>query len=117
MTSCLQLFKLKLKTKCFTKSPRIRLNLEKRKDSKIVEVFQAKISLKFAAISVLSNDVETLANSLKQVLRSTAEEVAGRQGKQIQLWVTKEVLDLSDQRRQLRQQKYASTEAGVEQEK
>ena len=90
------------------------MNLEKRKDSKIAEVFQAKISLKFAAISVLSNDVETLANSLKQVLRSTAEEVAGRQGKQIQLWVTKEVLDLSDQRRQLRQQKQTSAEAELE---
>ena len=59
------------------------MNLEKRKDSKIAEVFQAKISLKFAAISVLSNDVETLANSLKGRLLSTTEEVLGRQRKKI----------------------------------
>ena len=35
--------KLKLKTKRFTKSPRIRFGLEKLKDTKIAEVFQAKV--------------------------------------------------------------------------
>ena len=35
--------KLKLKTKCFTKSPRIYFDLEKLKDTKITEVFQAKM--------------------------------------------------------------------------
>ena len=34
--------------------------------------------------------------------------------KKIQPWVTNEVLDLCDQRRQLKQQKYTSTEAGQE---
>ena len=50
--------------------------------------------------------VDTLAKSLKEVLLLTAEEVLGRQKKKIQLWVTNEVLDLCDQRRQLKQQKY-----------
>ena len=47
----------------------------------------------------------------------TAEEVLGRQRKKIQPWVTIEVLDLCDQRQQLKQQKYASTEAGLEHRK
>ena len=32
----------------------------------------------------------------------------------VQLWATNQVLDLCDQRRQLKQQKYTSTESGLE---
>ena len=42
---------------------------------------------------------------------STVEHVLGRQGKQIKPWVTDEVLDLCDRKRQLRRQKHTSTEA------
>ena len=45
---------------------------------------------------------------------STVEHVLGRQGKQIKPWVTDEVLDLCDRKRQLRRQKHTSTEAGLE---
>ena len=48
------------------------------------------------------------------MLLSTAEEVLGRQRKKIQPWVTNEVLDLCNQRWQLKQQKCTSTEAGLE---
>ena len=58
--------KLKLQTKRFRKSPRIRFDLEKLKDPKIVGVFQARVNGKFAAICVLDSDVDTLANSIKK---------------------------------------------------
>ena len=48
--------KLKLKTKRFTKSPCIRFDLEKLKDPKIAEVFQAKIGGKCAALCVLDSE-------------------------------------------------------------
>ena len=105
--------KLKLKTKCFTKSPRIRFITEKLKDPKIAEVFQAKVGGKFAVPFVPDSDLDILANGLKEVLISTAEEVLRRQRKKIQSWVTNEVLDLCDPRRQLKQQKYTSTAAGL----
>ena len=60
-------------------------------------------------LSSLYSDVGTIAS-----LISTAEEVLGKQRKKIQPWVTNEVLDLCDQRRQLKQQKYANTETGLE---
>ena len=60
-------------------------------------------------ISNLYSDVGTIAS-----LVSTAEEVLGKQRRKIQPWVTNEVLDLCDQRRQLKQQKYANTETGLE---
>ena len=60
-------------------------------------------------LSSLYSDVGTIAS-----LISTAEEVLGKQRKKIQPWVTNEVLDLCDQRRQLKQQKYTNTETGLE---
>ena len=54
---------------------------------------------------------------LKGWLLSTAEDVPGRQKKKIQPWVTNKVLDLYDQRWQPGQQKYISTEAGLEHRK
>ena len=48
------------------------------------------------------------------MLVSTAGEILERQREKVQPWVTNEVLDLCDQRRQLKQQKYTSTEAGLE---
>ena len=67
--------KLKLKIKRFAKSPRIRSDLKKLKDPKIAEVFQAKVGGKFAALCVLDSDVDTLADSLKEGLLSSVEEV------------------------------------------
>ena len=43
----------------------------------------------------------------------TSEEVLGRQRNRIRPWITNKVLDLCDRRRQLKQRKYTSTEAGV----
>ena len=56
--------KLKLRTKRFTKSPRMRFVLEKLKDPKIAEVFQSKAGREFAVL-IFDSDVDTLANSLK----------------------------------------------------
>ena len=75
--------RLQLKTKRFTKSPRIRFDLEKLSDPEIVEVFQAKVAGKFAALCVLDSDEDTLANGLKEGLVSTAENIIGRKRKKI----------------------------------
>ena len=105
---------IKCKSQRFKKSFRIRVDLENLKDPNMSEVFQAKVGRKFLALCVLGSDVDTLANSLKEVLLSTDEEVMGRQRKKIQSLVTNEVLCLCDHRRQLKQQKYTSTKAGPE---
>ena len=99
--------KLKLKTKCPTKSPRVKLDLTK--DPEIAEVFQAKVDGKLVALCVLDSDVDSLANSLKVVLLSTAEEVLGRHRKK-KTWVTHEVVNVCEQRQQLKRHKYTCTE-------
>ena len=97
--------KLRLKPKRFTESFRIRFDLEKLKGPKIAEVFRARVGGKYPALCVLDSDIDTLANSLKERLLSIAEEVLVRQRKKIQPWVTNEVLDLCEQKWQLKQQK------------
>ena len=64
-------------------------------------MLQAKVCGRFAALCVLDTDVNTLANNLKEGLLSTADGLLGRQRKKIQAWLTNE-------RRQLKQQKYTS---------
>ena len=83
------------------KSLRICFEMEKPKDPKIVEVFQAKVGGQFAALCIIDSDVDTIGNSPKEMLLSTAEQVLGKQKKKNQFWVTNEVLDLCDQRRHL----------------
>ena len=49
-------------------------------------MFQARVCGKFEVICVLASDVDTLANSLQEVLLSIAEEVLWIQRKKIQPW-------------------------------
>ena len=109
----LNTIKLKLKTKHSTKSPCIQFDLAKLKDPKMAEVFHAKVGGKFAAPCVLDSSEDTYANSLKEELLTTAEEVFGRQRKKIQPSVANEVLNLCNQGQQLKQQKRTSTEVGL----
>ena len=57
-------------------------------------MFHAKVGGKFAAFCVLDSDVDTHANSLREGLLSTAEEVLVRERRTIQPRVTNEVLNL-----------------------
>jgi len=106
----LMTIKLKLKAQRTTKNPRIRFDLEKLKDPEIVEVFQAKIGGKFAALNFLDSDVDTMAADIKDVLLSSAAEVLGKEKRKKQPWVTSEILDLCDKRRELRHEKYRDEE-------
>ena len=58
--------KLKLKTKRFMRSSPNQFDLERLKHQKIAVVFKAKVCGKFTALRILDNDVDTLANSLKE---------------------------------------------------
>ena len=53
--------------------------MEKLEDPKIAEAFQAKMGGMFAVLCALDSDIDTLANRLKEVLLSTAEEALGKQ--------------------------------------
>jgi exonuclease III len=109
--------KLKLKNRRTAKNPRIRFDLEKLNDPEIAEVFQAQIGGKFAALTTLDSDVDTLTNNIREVLLSTAEDVLGKERRKNKPWVTNEILDLCDKRRELRHDKYTSQESRTEYQK
>jgi len=77
----------------------------------MVEICQANIGGKFAALTAIDNDVDTLANNIKEVLLTAAEETLGRSRTKKQPCVTNEILDLCNKRRELKKQKFTSQEA------
>ena len=88
------------------KSPRIRFDLEKLQNVSMAEAFHAKIGGKFAALVTISEDVESMANDLKEFLIQSAEEVIGRSRKKKQEWMNEECLDLCDKTRELKPKRH-----------
>ena len=106
--------KLKLQTKRKPQSTRIRFDLEKLQDPLIAEEFQAQIGGKFAALNIIDSDTNTIANEFSKIMTTTAEEVLGKHRKKKQPWVTNEILDLCDRRRELKPQKSKSPQKAEE---
>ncbi|XP_076438321.1 uncharacterized protein LOC143277407 [Babylonia areolata] len=100
--------KMKLKKKHQAVQPRIKFDLEKLKDPEIEEVFQAQLGGRFAALSLLDNNINDLTNTFNEAVRETAEEVLGRQRKKHQPWISNDILDLCDKRRSLKKTKNTS---------
>ena len=104
----LLVMKIKLKKRIQAQNPRIKFNVEKLKDPQIEEVFQAKLGGRFAALTLLDDDINNLTNNFNEAIHEVAEEVLGRQRKKRQPWVTNEILDLCDKRRDLKKTKHSS---------
>ena len=107
-------FKLKLKAKRSPKSSRISFDLDQLKDPEIAHAYQARVGGKFAALNLIDQDIDTLANHTKEVLLTTAQEVLGKRRKKNRPWVTSEVLDLCDERRKLKGMKHTSVTANTQ---
>ena len=100
--------KLKLKKIHHQKSPRIRFDIEKLKDPEIANIFEARIDGKFAALNLFEEDLNVLTDNIKAVVQETAREVLGKERKKIQLWITNNILDLCDIRRNIKKTKTAT---------
>jgi len=98
----LLVFKMKLKKNKQPANPRIKFDVEKLKDPDVEEIFQAKLGGRFAALTLLDNDINDLTNNFNEAVRETAEEVLGRQRNKHQPWTTNDILDLCDTRRALK---------------
>ena len=106
--------KLKLKSNFKTGKPRIQYDLEKLKDPEVLEIFQAKVGGKFAALSIVDQNINDLTNDFNEGMKEAADEVLGKKRKKKQAWMTDEVLNLCDKRRELKQHKHKSEEGAVE---
>ena len=101
-------FKLHLKKVMKQGPTRIKFNLEKLRDPDVTEAFKAMIGGKFAALTLLDaddTDMETMIDSFNAAVTETANEVLGKHRPVKKPWVTTDVLDLCDKRRELKKRK------------
>ena len=84
----------------------LKLDLEKLKDPNVLESFQAMIGGRFAPLSIMSNedtDIDSMITTFNTAVTETASEILCKhRQKKKKKWITAEILDLCDKRRELR---------------
>ena len=76
--------------------------------------FQATIGGKFARLIGLSDedmDMDTMITTYNTVVTDAASEILGKERRRKKPWVTKDVLDLCDERRDLKKKRYEAERA------
>ena len=81
---------------------------EKLNDPTVTSAFQATIGVRFAPLATLVDKVaslDSMATHFNKAVTDTAAELLGKQRRQRKPWVTLEILDLCDQRRDLKKKR------------
>ena len=102
-------FRVRLKEARKPNQPRLRFDLEKLRDSDVACTFQATIGEKFAPLIRLSDedmDIDTMITTYNTAVTDAADEILGNERRRKKPWVTKDVLDLCDERRDLKKKRY-----------
>ena len=104
-------FQTRLKNSSQPAQLRIRYDLEKLTDPTVMSAFQATIGGRFAPLATLVDedaDLDSMFTNFNKAVTDTAAELLGKQRRKREPWVTHEILDLCDQRRDLEKNKEAS---------
>ena len=99
-------FRVRLK---MARKPRLRFGLEKLRNPDVACTFQATIGGKFAPLIGLSDedmDIDTMITTYNTAVTDAASEILGKERRRKKPWVTKDVLDLCDERRDLKKKRY-----------
>ena len=102
-------FRLRLKRISKPKHTRLKFDLKKMKDPNVFESFLATISGKFAPLTIMSNedtDVDSLTTTFNTAVTETAREILGKHRQKKKPWITAEILDLCDKKRELRKKRF-----------
>ena len=79
------------------------------KDPNVLETFQAMIGGRFAPLTIMSNedtDIDSTITTFNTSVTETASEILGKHQKKKKNWITGEILDLCDKRRELRKKRF-----------
>ena len=99
-------FRVRLKKARKPDQPRRRFNL---RDPDVACTFQATIGGTFAPLIGLSDedmDIDTMINTYNTAVTDVSSEILGKERRRKKPWITKDVLDLCDERRYLKKQRY-----------
>ena len=93
------------------KETRLKFNLEKLKDPNIHKKFQAMIGGKFAPLTILKDteeveDLDTLTRYFFTAITDTAMEILGKHRPKKKKWITDDILEMCDKRRELKNKKH-----------
>ena len=102
-------FRLRLKKISKSKHTRLKFDLKKLKDPNMLETFQAMIGGRFAPLTIMSNedtDIYLMITTFKTAVTETASEILGKHCQKKKPWITAEILDLCDKRRELRKKRF-----------
>ena len=102
-------FQVRLKKARKPNQPRLRFGLEKLRDPDVACTFQATIGGKFAPLIGLSDedmDMDTMITTYNTAETDAASEILGKERRRKKPWATKDVLDLCDERRDLKKKQY-----------
>ena len=98
-------FQTRLKNSGKPTQPRIRFDLEKLNDLTVMSAFQATIDGRFAPLATLvdeDDDLDSMVTRFNKAVIDTAAEILGNQRRKRKPLVTPEIIDLRDQRRDLK---------------
>ena len=101
--------RVRLKKARMSNQPRIKFDLEKLKDPDLACTFQATIGGKFAPIIGLRDedmDIDTMTTTYNTTVTDAANEILRKERRRKRPWVAKDVLDLCDERRDLKKKRY-----------
>ena len=88
---------LKKKKNQQAKQTRLKFDLEKLKDSNVLETFQAMIGGRFAPLTIMSNkdtDIDSMITIFNTAVTETASEILSKHRQKKNPWITAEILDL-----------------------
>ena len=102
-------FRVRLKKARKPNQPRLRFDIGKLRDPAVACTFQATIGGRFAPLIGLSDkdmDIDTMMTTYNTAVTDAASEILGKERRRKKPWVTKDVLDLCDERGDLKKKRY-----------
>ena len=102
-------FRVRMKRARKPNEPRLRFTLEKLRDPGVACTFQATIGGKFPLLIGPRDedmDINTMITTYNTAVTDAASEILGKERHRKKPWVTKDVLDLCDERRDLKKKQY-----------
>ena len=105
----MMIFHFRLKRTSKPKHTRLKFDLEKLKDPNVLETFQAMVGGRFAPLTIMSNedtDIDSMITTLNTAVTETASEILSKHRQKKKPWITAEILDLCDKRRELRKKRF-----------
>ena len=81
-------------------------HLKKLKNPNVLENFQAMIGGKFAPLTIMNSEDADMVTTFKTALTKTAMEILGKHCQKKKPWVTAEILDLCNKRRDQKKNRF-----------